>query len=388
MAKIVFVAVLVVHGLIHGLGFVKAFELAEVRQLSAPISHAMGLWWLIATILLLAAAATRYLAPPWFYVVGGVALVISQTLIITAWGDAKFGTAANLVLLVGVVLGFFAYGPGSLRAEYDAAVRSSLEASVQPRLVHESDLQGLPLPVQRYLRLAGAVGQPQIDNFRAVSRGRIRASATEPWMTFRAEQYNVFGELPVRLFFMDGTMKHLPVDVFHRFVGDAATFRVRLLSAFTMVDAAGPGMNRGETVTLFNDLCMLAPGRLIDPAIEWDAIDDTHARARFTRGAVTIAAELVFDAAGALVDFVSNDRSAASADGKTFTPQQWRTPLREYTNFGARRVARFGEARWGLPSGQRGERGERAEFIYVELELQRIEYNLASGAARGHVPHA
>ncbi|MEJ7597581.1 MAG: hypothetical protein WKG01_06690 [Kofleriaceae bacterium] len=85
--KLLFVAMLVIHGSIHLLGFVKAFGLAEVTQLTAPISRAMGVVWLIATVLLLTAAATRYVAPQWFWVVGGVALVLSQVLVISAWGD-------------------------------------------------------------------------------------------------------------------------------------------------------------------------------------------------------------------------------------------------------------------------------------------------------------
>src|SRR3978361_1432244 len=96
--KFLFVTLLVIHGSIHLLGFVKAFGLAEVAQLHAPISRSLGLLWLAASTLLLAAAATRYVAPSWFWIVGGVALVLSQLLIITAWDDAKFGTAANVVL--------------------------------------------------------------------------------------------------------------------------------------------------------------------------------------------------------------------------------------------------------------------------------------------------
>ena len=36
--------------------------------------------------------------------------------------------------------------------------------------------------------------------------------------------------------------------------------RVRLLSLIPMVDASGPDLRRKETVTVFNDLCLLAPG--------------------------------------------------------------------------------------------------------------------------------
>lgn len=365
--RLVFVAVLVIHGLIHLLGFAKAFGLAEVPQLSTRISHATGLLWLTAAILLLVAAALRYAAPRWFWLVGGLALVLSQVLIVSSWGDAKFGTMANVIVGVGVMLGFAAYGPGSLWAEYRAAVRSNLEMASTSGVVDEADLRHLPAPVQRYIRISGAVGQAQIASFNVKWHGRIRASAIAPWMEFHAEQYNFFGAVPARLFFMHATMKHLPVDIFHRFIGDAATFRVRLLSAFTIVDAKGPEMNRSETVTLFNDLCVLAPGRLIDPAIQWQPIDDRHARARYTRGAETISADLVFDASGELVDFVSDDRSAASEDGKSFTLQRWRTPVRDYKSFGSRRVSTVGEARWSPPSG---------EFVYVELALERIDYKI------------
>ncbi len=110
--------------------------------------------------------------------------------------------------------------------------------------------------------------------------------------------------------------------MFHRFIGDSATFRVRLLSVFTMVSAKGPVMDRAETVTVFNDLCVLAPPMLIDPAIQWQEVDAHTVRARYTRGAETIGAELTFNDAGELVDFASDDRPSASADGKSFNPQR------------------------------------------------------------------
>ena len=362
----VFVALLVVHGLIHLMGFAKAFDLATLRQLRIPISHPVGLLWLGAAFLMLVAAASFLVAPRWFWLVGSAALVVSQSVIFISWADAKFGTIPNMILLVAIALRFASYGPTSLRAEYTEATHACLAASTAPRIVTEDDLRALPAPVQTYVRLSGAIGQPQIESFRATWKGRIRGSASDPWMSLEAEQYNFYQSPPARLFFIDATMKGLPVDVFHRFIGDAATFRVRLLGAFTMVDAKGPEMNRGETVTLFNDMCILAASRLIDPSIQWQALDALHARARYTRGAETITADLVFNDAGELVDFVSDDRFAASADGKTFTRERWTTPVREYREVGGRRVSTVGEARWDPPGGS---------FTYIELELVGVEYN-------------
>ena len=67
-------------------------------------------------------------------------------------------------------------------------------------------------------------------------------------------------------------------------------------------------MTQGETVTMFNDMCIMAPATLIDPAIDWEAVDAHTARARFTNAGHTIHAELSFNEAGELTNFVSDDR--------------------------------------------------------------------------------
>ena len=125
-------------------------------------------------------------------------------------------------------------------------------------LVTESDLRHLPAPVQKYLRVAGAVGKPRIHNFRAVFSGDFRNGLDGPWMVFRSEQCN-FLDQPTRLFLMKASMYRLPVEGLHLFRGDNASMQIKVASLFQVVDAKGPEMNQSETVTLFNDLCMLAP---------------------------------------------------------------------------------------------------------------------------------
>jgi len=97
-----------------------------------------------------------------------------------------------------------------------------------------------------------------------------------------------------------------------------------------MVDAKGAELTHAETVTLFNDLCCLAPGALLSPGITWEPVDNHTAAAYFTLGTTTVTAELRFDDSGDLVDFVADGRGAISADGRTITPLRWSTPLRDY----------------------------------------------------------
>lgn len=376
------VAVVVVgHGLIHLLGAAKGLGWAEVSALKDPVSPAMGLVWLGAALLVVAAGLLLAVRARWWWVVGAVSLAVSQVAIFTSWNDAKAGTVANVVLLIAVGYAFASQGPTSFRAEYRRATAATLSRSVPDArtVVSEADLAHLPAPVAEYVRRSGAVGQPQVSSFRAVFHGRIRSDENGPWMTFRGEQVSTYGYELSRVFAMDAAMYGLPVDVLHVFVGPAATMRVKLFSVVPIVDAAGPEMDRGETVTLFNDLCILAPAALVDAPVVWRSVDDRHAHGTFTNGAQTVSADLTFDCKGDLVDFVSDDRLQASRDGSSFTPRRWSTPVGDYRTVDTRRVAIRGEARWH-PSEP------RSPYSYLEFNLDRITYNPATRQDRRQQP--
>ena len=51
-----------------------------------------------------------------------------------------------------------------------------------------------------------------------------------------------------------------------------------------LLDAHGDEMTRAETVTLLNDMVVMAPGTLIDPRLRFTAIDAQHTAVRFTLG--------------------------------------------------------------------------------------------------------
>ena len=191
---IVFAVFLVVHGLIHLLGFAKAFGLARLPQLTQPIAPLLGLLWLMAALLFFAAASSMFVWPRWWWAVGACAVGVSMVVIVSSWTDARFGALANLVAVAGLAFGFLAQGPASLRAAYDRDVDGSL-ARVEPlEPITDADLVHLPAPVQQYLRRGGVIGQPRVRNFHVRMHGRIRNGPEARWMPLRAEQYNVVDE--------------------------------------------------------------------------------------------------------------------------------------------------------------------------------------------------
>lgn len=98
--KIVFLIVVILHGLIHLLGFIKAYGIKEVKELTLPISKPMGLVRLSATVLFVIYGIMYIANADYDWAVGLIAVVISQVLVILYWKDAKFGTIANMIILL------------------------------------------------------------------------------------------------------------------------------------------------------------------------------------------------------------------------------------------------------------------------------------------------
>ena len=375
------IAILAGHGLIHLLGVVKGFEWADVSQLTDPISVVGRVLWLLAAALVLTTAVSLAMgAPTWWWAIAFGAAVISQIAIGTSWSDARAGTIVNLVLVLVAGYGFAAEGPSSFHAQYRERVTKALaDVNASPDVLEEADLVDLPSPLAAYIRRSGAVGQPRVVSFHADFHGRIRSGPDAAWMPFTGQQVNTYGPRPRRIFLMDATRSGLPVTVLHVFADTTATMRVKLLSLFTVVDASGPEMDRGETVTVFNDLVVMAPGVIVDARVRWTALGARHVRGEFTDGDQTISAVLTFNAEHDLVDFVSDDRTRASADGKTFTQQRWSTPLAGHHGSDGHRAFTLGKGVWdaGQPGGP---------FTYLEFRLDAISYNV--GAAETTTPQS
>lgn len=374
--------VVVIHGLIHVLGAANGLGWADVPALKQPIGAGIGILWLAAALVVIVSGVLLAACVRWWWRVGAAAVVVSQAMIFTSWGDAKAGTAANVVLAISVAYGFASQGPRSFRAAYRRQVTTAIAGSDRDRLstelVTEADLAPLPGPVATYVSRSGAVGKPRIAGFRAQIHGRIRARGNSPWMRFTGEQVNTYGDEPRRLFFMDATMRGVPVDVLHVYAGSTATMRVKVASLVPKADASGPEMDQAETVTLFNDLCLLAPAALVDAPVRWQPVDSHHALGSFTAGDHTVSAMLTFDDDGDLTDFVSEDRLRASQDGSSFTAQRWSTPVQRYRTFETRRVVSSGEGHWHAPEPE-------GDVTYLEFNVDDL-IHLSIDAGRGAEP--
>jgi hypothetical protein len=231
--------------------------------------------------------------------------------------------------------------------------------------VTHADLEYLPAPVRRYLARSGAVGRTRPQNMRVVLDASMYRKPGQAPMRARSVQYSFFGQ-PTRIFLMDARMFGLPVRALHVYRREAATFTVRVASAVNMVDLSGPEISASETVTVLNDLCLMAPGALLDPRLTWTDIDDRAAQVTFANDPHRVTATLEFNDEDELTGFWSDDRPDSSSGH--FVPMRWSTPIDEYRDVDGLHLLHRGGAVYDRPDGP---------FMYGDFTMRSIAFDVA-----------
>lgn len=359
MLKFIFAGILLLHGLIHATGFTNAFGWGSTGQFIKDISRPVGLLWLIAAVLFILCAVIYLSGKTNWAFIGVAAVILSQVIIFFQWQDAKWGTLLNTFILFA---GIAAIATQQFEKTYRSSVMEGLHRTnaLNNDMLQHTDIAGLPSLVQKYLLQAGVVGRQKVLSMRLVFNGHMRSRKIN-WFSFRSEQYN-FIDIPTRLFFMKATMFGLAVPGFHAYMNGVATMRVKLLGLYAVADYKGDRLNKAETVTLLNDICLFAPAALIGKQFQWEAADSNSVKIIFTVNNITVSAMLYFNGAGELTNFVSDDR----CDINDNAGYRFSTPVGKYQNIDGFHLPGYGETIWHYPEGP---------FCYGKFDLQSISYN-------------
>ena len=253
----------------------------------------------------------------------------------------------------------------SLKKQFISDVGDALKTKENPGILTQNDIAHLPALIQKYLKYSGCIGKEKVWNVHLVFEGEMKMDERHDWFPIHSEQYNFFND-PSRFFFITTHMKGMPVTGLHVYKSASASMVIKLAGMITVADARGPKMDQGETVTVFNDMCFMAPASLISEAIKWEPIDDLNVKAIFTNAGITISARLEFNAGGQLINFFSDDRFLSS-DGKSFENLPWSTPISDYKEIDGRMIPTSGTAIWHYPDH---------EYPYGRFKVKEVRYNV------------
>jgi hypothetical protein len=360
--KTAFLIILLLHGIIHLLGFVKSYHLAEVPQLSSEIPKSLGNLWLFCALLFLAVFIMLIFNKAWWPFFAIAAVMLSQTLIVLYWQDAKFGTILNIVILLVSI-------PALGKFQFDNMVQKEAKELLSnipeknDEKIHKEDLAHLPEIVQKWTENSGVVGTQKIVSVRLKQKGEMKTKPDGTWMQFTAEQYfNV--KNPAFIWVTEVTaLPGIHLSGRDKFYDGKGEMLVKLLSLVTVVDEGkNEKMNSGTMLRFLGEICWF-PSAALNQYISWEKVDDISAKATFRLNNKEVSGLFTFTENGEFHSFEAERYYGGGEDAKK---EKWLVEAVSYKEFEGIKVPDKSKVTWKLPEG---------DFNWLNLEITELEYN-------------
>lgn len=260
---------------------------------------------------------------------------------------------ALVAIVVVAIAGVAVYG-GRRWPDLTRDIRARLEAArlpVEPRVVDFAELEGLPDPVQRYFRRVLREGQSMVAAVRVRHEGTFNmGGADQRWMMFTSDQL-VITKRPG--FDWNARMRVMPgvgVRVHDAYVAGEGILYAAVLGAIPVANLRGGGeIAAGELMRFFAESAWYPTALLPSQGVEWEAVDDSSARATLRDGAITIALTFHF-AQDSTIEVVRAEARGRTVGGE-IVPTPWQGRFSGYAERSGMVVPVDGEVSWVLPEG-------------------------------------
>ena len=360
--RILFVALVIIHAAIHLLGFIKAFEIKEVKALTLPISKGAGIWWLLATILLICYVISFLYNCKYQWVIGFLAVVISQLLVIAFWKDAKFGTIANLIVLIVILVSF---GKFQFKSMIEKETQIILESTSMKKnlLVTRQSIDSLPLPVKRWLLQCGAINKPFITTAKVEQTLQLKMKPDqERWLSATATQISNL-QVPAFIWNVDVKMSSL-LNFYGRdkLVDGSGAMLIKLNALFNIVNETGPKISEGSLQRYLGEMVWF-PTFALNEHISWQTVNDTTAFATLNYHGNEVSGTFKFNSEGDFVQFSTKRFMGNEANAPRY---EWVLDVQDYKVFQGYKIPSQMTATWKLPEG---------DWTWLKLQIDDVTYN-------------
>ena len=163
---------MLIHGLIHFMGFAKAFGYGNIAQLTKEITKPSGLLWLVSALLFITVVVLFLLKKDSWSIISIIAIALSQILIISVWKDAKFGSIANIIILL-IAIPSFATNRFNNMANEEAKVLLAGTPNTDKVIITKEMQTNLPPVIQKWLTHSGVIGRQKINTVCLQQKGTL-----------------------------------------------------------------------------------------------------------------------------------------------------------------------------------------------------------------------
>jgi len=222
----------------------------------------------------------------------------------------------------------------------------------QPARFDARELDGLPAPVQRYLRAALTDGMPVVVAASIGHSGTFNMSETgAQWKPFTSLQ-QVVTQRPG--FVWDGRVRLLPglaVHVHDAYVAGEGVLHPAVQGLFTIVNLRDSGsLAHDELMRYLAEAAWYPTALLPSQGMRWQAVDARSADATLSDGAMSATLRFHFGDDGLIAAVHADARGRAV--GSVVTPTAWEGRWFDYELRDGMQVPDRGEVAWLLPEGR------------------------------------
>lgn len=360
--KVPFLIVVLLHGLIHVLGFVKGFELKEVKVLTVPISKPMGVVWLTSTFLFLTFGALYLLNSQYAWLIGFIAVILSQVLIMLFWKDAKYGTIPNVIILAISIVSFGYYNFQRI-IQQETLQLLNKNLSIENITFEESDLNNLPEPVKEWLKNSGVIGKPFISYGKVTQIAEMQMKPEQDnWVTATAIQYTTIDN-PAFIWSADVKMNSLlNFQGRDKFDDGKGEMLIKMNSLFNVVNEQGDKLDEGTLQRYLGEMVWF-PSLALSPYITWEQIDVNKAKATMTYKGTSGSGTFYFNSNGDVTKFSALRYKGNETDAKRYG---WEINISDYKTFEGIKVPSKMTSTWKL---------DDKDWTWLKMEVKDIKYN-------------
>lgn len=361
--KYIFSILIIIHGAIHLMGFVKGFKFAENQNLSSDISKTAAIFWLLACVLFAISAIGFLLGKNFWLVFVIPALVISSVLIIGTWRDAKFGMIPNLIIVVVVTISFSSSCMNKMIKRETQVILSAIPIT-ESNFISDSDMKKLPAPVSKWLYHTGMAGKPVIQSAYIQQNALMRMKPEKTdWIPAKAEQYTVM-DVPAFIWKVNMSMSPwIKIRGRDKFVEGKGEMLIKLNSLINIAKENGHRMDEGSLQRYLGELVWF-PSLALSPYITWEAIDSYSAKATMSYKGTRGNGTFYFNEEGDFIKFVALRFKGNKEDSKAYP---WILTVDNYAVFEGIKVPSKMKATWKL---------EEEDWTWLDLEITSIQYNV------------
>ncbi|PSL07248.1 DUF6544 family protein [Cecembia rubra] len=356
-----FLIIIGLHALIHLLGFVKGFQVFDLKDFPLQISKSTGLIWLGAFFILAVTIVFYLIRHPFWWLFGFAGLILSQILIIGQWTDAKFGSIPNIILFLIVIIAFSKF---EFERKADGEIKSILNASKPVKPIEEKNLDGLPKAVQRWLKFSGVIGKPGIENLYMEQSYKIKLKPEqENWYHAKASQTST-SDPPAFVWTVD--MQMMPLVFTYgrdRFIQGEGEMLIKLLSFLPVAkDGPNPKINESALQRYIGELVWYPSACTLDQ-FKWREIDENTAEATMSYLQTEGSGIFEFDEEGKLIRFTAMRYMGSGEDA---VKMEWFVQVLAHREFDGIILPSQCTATWRLESG---------DWTWAEFEVDKVIFN-------------